>query len=55
MTIYSTEEATLKLDLKRERAKKAFGAWSKRNDIKDGARYVSDIREEWNKRSKRDF
>lgn len=54
MTVNSTE-ATLKLNLKRERAKKAFGAWSERNDIKDGAGYVSEIREEWNKRSKRIF
>ena len=53
MKVNSTVEVTLKLDRKKERAKKAFGAWSERNDIKDGAGYVSEIRDEWNKRSKR--
>ena len=55
LAINSTVEVTLKLDRKRERAKKAFGAWSERNDIKDGTGYVSEIREEWNKRSERIF
>lgn len=51
LAINSTVEVTLKVDRKRESAIKAFGAWSKRNDIKDGAGYVSKIREEWTERT----
>ena len=51
LTINSRVEVTLKLDRKRENAIKAFGAWSERNDIKDGSSYVSKIREEWNERT----
>lgn len=51
LAINSTVEVTLKVDRKRERAIKAFGAWSERNDIKDGAEYVSKIREEWTDRT----
>lgn len=51
LAINSRVEVTLKLDLKRENAIKAFGAWSKKNDIKDGVNFVSKIRNEWNERS----
>lgn len=51
LAINSTVEVTLKLDRKRESAIKAFGAWSERKDIKDGAGYVSKIREEWTERT----
>lgn len=53
LAINSTVEVTLKLDRKRERARNAFGAWSEREDIKDGVVYVSKMREEWNNRSER--
>lgn len=40
----------LSLPEERERAIKAFGAWSEKNDIEDGVDYVSRIRKEWNER-----
>ena len=51
LAINSRVEVTLKLDPKREKAIKAFGAWSERNDIKDGVSFVSKIREEWKERT----
>jgi hypothetical protein len=51
LAINSTVEVTLKIDRKRELAIKAFGAWSEKNDIKDGVDYVSRIRKEWNERT----
>jgi bifunctional DNA-binding transcriptional regulator/antitoxin component of YhaV-PrlF toxin-antitoxin module len=53
LAINSTVEVTLKLDRERESAVKAFGAWSERKDIKDGAGYLSKIREEWIERTEK--
>lgn len=51
LAVNSTVEVTLKVDRRKERAIKAFGAWRERNEIKDGAEYVSKIRKEWNERT----
>jgi hypothetical protein len=51
LAINSRVEVTLKLEPVKENAIKAFGAWSERDDIKDGVSYVSKIREEWKERT----
>jgi hypothetical protein len=51
LAINSRVEVTLKLEPIKENAIKAFGAWSERDDIKDGVGYVSKIREEWKERT----
>lgn len=47
LAVNSIVEVTLKKDFKRERAIKAFGAWSDRIEIEDSEKYLSKIRAEW--------
>jgi len=51
LAINSTVDVTLRINTRRRRAIKAFGAWAERTEIRDGAEYVSKIRTEWDKRA----
>jgi len=51
LTVHSIVKVTLETDRRRDRAIRAFGVWSDRMDIKDGAEYTKKIRTEWDKRT----
>ena len=50
LSVNTLVKVTLKIDTRREKAIKAFGAWSDRTDIKNGIEYTEKIRSEWNER-----
>ncbi len=50
LVINSTVKVSLTRDIKREKAIKAFGAWSGRSDIKNGEEYLEKIRADWDER-----
>lgn len=51
LAVHSIVKVTLEIDRRREKAIKAFGAWSDRKDIKDGTEYAKKIRAEWDERT----
>lgn len=53
LEINSIVKVILERGVHREKAIKAFGAWSGRSDIKGGTEYVEKTRAEWNERTKR--
>ncbi|NJD51671.1 MAG: hypothetical protein FIB07_02265 [Candidatus Methanoperedens sp.] len=50
LSVNTLVKVTLKIDTRREKAIKAFGAWSDRTDIKNGIEYTEKIRSEWDER-----
>lgn len=50
LSVNTRVKVTLKIDTRREKAIKAFGAWSDRTDIKNGIEYTEKIRSEWDER-----
>lgn len=50
LAVNTMVNVTLKIDTRREKAIKAFGAWSDRTDIKNGIEYTEKIRSEWDER-----
>ncbi|VVB55895.1 Uncharacterised protein [uncultured archaeon] len=50
LSVNTLVKVTLKIDTHREKAIKAFGAWSDRTDIKNGIEYTEKIRSEWDER-----
>lgn len=53
LSINSRVKVILEREMHRERAIKAFGAWSEHRDIKRGTEYVEKIRAEWRDRTER--
>jgi hypothetical protein len=51
LAVNNTVKVILEIDIRNEKAIKAFGVWSARNDIKAGVDYVSKLRGGWNERT----